>query len=65
MKHPKLIRLCPHCGSGDIRWCEISVRPYCAECHTWGRVNFGKALDAVREWNARHADAPSGTRESK
>jgi uncharacterized protein (DUF983 family) len=48
-----LIRLCPECGSGDVRWCAISARPYCVECHTWGGVNFGSAEDAVKAWNKR------------
>lgn len=48
-----LIRLCPECGSGDVRWCSISVRPYCADCHTWGSVNFGAASDAIKAWNTR------------
>jgi uncharacterized protein (DUF983 family) len=46
-----LVRLCPHCGSGDVQWCQISVRPYCADCGLWGAVNFGTADDAVRAWN--------------
>ncbi len=47
-----LIQLCPHCGSGDVRWCGISVRPYCAECQYWAPVNFGPASEAVQKWNA-------------
>ena len=56
MKKPtkyNLVRLCPNCGSGDVQWCNISVRPYCAECHTWGAVNFGSADDAIKAWNKR------------
>lgn len=48
-----LIQICPNCGSGDVRWECISVRPYCADCKTWGAVNFGTAQDAVRAWNNR------------
>lgn len=51
----KLIQRCPECGSGDVRWEVISVRPYCADCHTWGAVNFGTYADAARQWNARVA----------
>jgi uncharacterized protein (DUF983 family) len=50
-----LIRLCPECGSGDVHWCNISVRPYCAECHTWGASHFGPPEDAVKAWNVRVA----------
>ena len=42
---------CPACGSNDISWCNISVRPYCNECGHWGRVNYGGPLDAVKAWN--------------
>lgn len=53
-RYPKgLVRRCPECGSGDVEFCAISVRPYCAECNCWGAVNFGSAADAVREWNKR------------
>lgn len=53
-KLPKsLMAECPRCGSGDIDWCPISVRPYCAECSHWGAVNHGHPEDAVREWNAQ------------
>lgn len=48
-----LVRWCPDCGSGDVRWCNISVRPYCAECGTWGSVNLGTADDAAQAWNRR------------
>ena len=48
-----LVQLCPECGSGDIRWCNISVRPYCADCHTWGATNYGSAADATKSWNER------------
>ncbi len=46
-----LIRSCPNCRGGHINWCNISVRPYCAECHTWGRINYGTVADAVGQWN--------------
>ena len=48
-----LIRHCPNCGSGDVRWCAISVRPYCHDCGTWGAVNHGSAMDAIMQWNSR------------
>lgn len=47
-----LIRQCPECGSGDIRWCGISVRPYCGECSYWGPVNLGSQGQAVARHNA-------------
>lgn len=47
------IDLCPSCGSGDVRFCHISVRPYCAECNTWGAVNYGTAEDSIKAWNKR------------
>ena len=43
--------LCPKCGGGDVRWCFISVRPYCNECNHWGQVNWGSEEDAIKEWN--------------
>lgn len=49
---PGLIQKCPRCGSGDVEFCHISVRPYCRECNHWGAVNFGTVGDAVRAWNA-------------
>lgn len=48
---PGLIQKCPNCGSGDVEFCHISVRPYCRECNHWGAVNFGTKGDAIREWN--------------
>ena len=45
------IKNCPHCGSGDVHVCNISVRPYCDECGHWGAVNFGSIQDAVERWN--------------
>jgi len=51
-----LIRMCYECGSGDVRWCSISVRPYCAECDTWGPVNYGSAAESVATWNKRVAE---------
>jgi uncharacterized protein (DUF983 family) len=48
-----LIRHCPECGSGDVRWCTISVRPYCNDCDTWGPINYGSAMDAIMPWNSR------------
>lgn len=49
----RLVRLCPECGSGDVQFCNISVRPYCNECKTWAPVNFGKAADSIGMWNDR------------
>lgn len=48
---PWLVRFCPECGSGDVRWCSISVRPYCAECLFWSPVNYRTAADAAVQWN--------------
>lgn len=48
-----LIKLCPECGSGDVRFCNISVRPYCHECNHWAPVNFGTKEEAVSRWNTR------------
>jgi hypothetical protein len=46
------IACCPYCGSGDITFCEISVRPYCRECKYWGAINLtGTKEDAIRVWN--------------
>ena len=43
---------CPECGSGDIKKCQVSVRPYCNECNYWGAINFtGTMQDAVKKWN--------------
>lgn len=43
---------CPECGSGDVRFDHISVRPYCNECKYWGAVNMtGTSKDATRAWN--------------
>lgn len=49
----KLIKLCPECGSGDIIFCEVSVRPYCNDCRIWAPVNFGTKEDAIRKWNKK------------
>jgi len=44
---------CPECGSGDVKKCVISVRPYCNECNYWGAINFnGTMQDAVEKWNS-------------
>lgn len=45
---------CSECGSSDLAWCAISVRPYCRECNHWGRVNFGLPKEAIKEWNATY-----------
>lgn len=47
----ELIRICPRCGSGDIMWCNISVRPFCDECKYWGAINYGPVQEAVDSWN--------------
>lgn len=44
---------CPKCGSGDVRWCNISVRPHCGDCGYWAPVNFGSAEEAVIAWNKK------------
>ncbi len=47
---------CPQCGSGDVKLCSISVRPYCNECKYWGRINLnGTMQDAIKDWNESHA----------
>jgi hypothetical protein len=38
-----------------VRFCSISVRPYCGECKHWGPVNHGTAEDSISEWNRRSA----------
>lgn len=45
------LKNCPQCGSGDVRFDEISVRPYCLECKYWPPVNFGTKSDAIKKWN--------------
>lgn len=50
---------CPACGEHDLRWCSISVRPFCRHEHcqyTIG-VNHGTAEDAIRDWNEASARA--------
>lgn len=48
----KDIMCCPNCGSGDVNYCSISVRPYCNECKYWGSVNWnGTKHDAIKKWN--------------
>jgi hypothetical protein len=44
---------CWRCGSGDLGWDDISVRPYCKDCNTWGIDNFGSVRDAIDSWNQR------------
>ena len=51
IKKLKLIHQCPKCGSGDVEWCNISVRPYCNDCHYWGGVNYGSKNTAIANWN--------------
>jgi hypothetical protein len=43
---------CPMCGCEDIRFCAISVRPYCAECRH-GPTNFGSKAEGIAAWNER------------
>jgi len=45
---------CSECGSSDLAWCGISVRPYCRECGHWGRVNYGSPEEAIKNWNASY-----------
>jgi hypothetical protein len=47
------LNVCPCCSSGDVRWCNISVRPYCNECKHWGRAHFGTAEEAIKRWNSQ------------
>lgn len=48
------VMCCPECGSGDVRFDNISVRPYCADCSHWGAVNMtGTSKDSVKAWNIR------------
>ena len=47
----KQLKPCDECSSTDLRWCGISVRPYCSECKQWGRTNFGTAESAIKDWN--------------
>lgn len=44
---------CSECGSGDVHFCNISVRPYCNECRYWAPVNWGSIHDAVFLWNKK------------
>ena len=48
---------CPDCCSGDMSWCNISVRPYCRECNWWSMVNDGSADDALAWLRARQERA--------
>ena len=45
------LRNCPNCGSGDVLFCEISVRPHCNDCKHWAPVNHGTKQEAVDKWN--------------
>ncbi len=45
------LKPCSECGSSDLVWCGISVRPYCRECNHWGGVNYGPAEEAIMKWN--------------
>lgn len=49
--HDKLAN-CPECEGGDVRFCEISVRPHCGDCHHWAPVNYGTKADAIALWNS-------------
>lgn len=47
------LKCCPNCGSGDVRFEEISCRPYCNDCHQLGSINItGRKQDAIDKWNA-------------
>lgn len=46
-----LVRTCPKCGSGDIEWEQISVRPHCRDCNYWPRPHHGTEKEMVKEWN--------------
>ena len=47
----ELIKTCPECGSGDVDFCQISVRPHCNECGYWSPINHGSKQDAIKLWN--------------
>ncbi len=49
----ELIKQCPECGSGDVHFCQISVRPYCNECNYWAAINFGSKEEAIKSWNRK------------
>ena len=48
------LECCPNCGSGDVSFCNISIRPYCNDCSYWGRVNFGTKADSIELWNKQY-----------
>ena len=60
MSECKELLNCPECDSGDVRFCEISVRPHCNECQYWAPINYtGTKQDAIGAWNKekRRVDA--------
>ena len=59
------IHNCPECGSGDVHFCNISVRPYCSECHYWGAVNFGTKAAAIKAWNPQTPQAECAESEER
>jgi hypothetical protein len=48
------LKPCCECGETDLRWCGISVRPYCNDCKNWGFINYGTPEDAIKSWNERY-----------
>lgn len=49
---------CPSCGSENVSYCGISVRPFCADCGH-GPTNYGTKARGIAAWNAssRRANA--------
>ena len=47
------------CGSGDISWCNISLRPHCNDCSHWGQINYSGKVDAtILHWNMQYTNTP-------
>jgi len=43
--------LCKSCGSGNVRYCQISKRFYCAECNSWPPTHWNDEKYARQQWN--------------
>lgn len=56
---------CSKCGSQNLTWCGISVRPYCLDCKRWGRVNHGTPQDAIDDWNEMASRAEARAEERR
>jgi len=48
---------CPRCTSGDLDWCQISVRAYCRECDWWAPVNIGSVEEGIRQLRRAQVNA--------